>query len=207
MTTVLYVNSSPRGDESAAAQAAQQFLQALPEGVTVQELNLFDYGLPEYTHTLAAAKQKTMMGAELSAEEASEWSGVTKLVDQFLAADHILMTIPMWNFSIPYKFKQYIDLLTHPGVTFLMDKSGPRGVGSASGTVIYSRGGDYSPKDGQPDPFDFQSPYIGAWAGLVGISPLEEVLVQRTMGGPEAQAAAVNAAAKQLEEAATRLTD
>ncbi|MEM7100632.1 MAG: NAD(P)H-dependent oxidoreductase [Pseudomonadota bacterium] len=206
MTTVLYLNASPRGDESAAAQAAQIFLRTLSSDITVQQLNLFDSLLPDYTHALTGAKHKSMVGADLTHEEAAEWEHVTALVDQFLQADHILMAIPMWNFGIPYKFKQYVDLITHPGITFLMDKTGPRGVGSASGTVIYSRGGDYSPKDGQPDPFDFQSPYLKAWSSLVGISPLEEVLVQGTMGGPDAQAAAVNAAGSQLESAARALT-
>ena len=104
---------------------------------------------------------------------------------------------------MPYKFKQYIDLITHPGVTFTMDKDGPRGIGAAGGTVIYSRGGDYSPKDGKPDPFDFQSPYLNAWCALVGISPLNEVLVQGTMAGPDGLTNAVEGVRAQLESLAS----
>lgn len=205
MTEVLYLCASPRGEDSTAVQAARVFLDGLSDEVRVSELNLFNEQLPEYTHALTDAKQKTMMGLELSGAEANEWARVTELVDQFLRSDHVLMAVPMWNFGIPYKFKQYIDLLTHPGLTFAMDKDGPRGIGSASGTVIYSRGGNYSPKDGQPDPFDFQSPYIQAWAALVGISPLEEVLVQGTLAGREAQGEAVASASEQLKAAAAKL--
>ncbi len=206
MTKVLYICASPRGEDSAAVQGARVFLGALADSVTVTEFNLFSESLPEYTHTLAGAKQKTMTAMELSAAEAAEWAQVTKLVDQFLSADHVLMAVPMWNFGVPYKFKQYIDLLTHPGLTFRMAKDGPRGVGSATGTVIYSRGGNYSPKNGQPDPFDFQSPYVKAWASLVGINPLEEVLIQGTMAGPEAQQQAVDAVTGQLTGAAAGLS-
>ena len=53
--------------------------------------------------------------------------------------------------------------------------------------------------------FDFQSPFVQAWAGLVGISPLEEVLVQGTLSGPEGQADAVASATEQLRAAAGRL--
>ncbi len=202
MTQVLYINASPRGEASAAAQAAQIFLDNLAPDTSVTVLNLFDAELPDYTPELAGAKQSTMMGAELTSAEAAQWAAVTALVDQFLAADHLLMAVPMWNFAVPYKFKQYIDLITHPGMTFTIDKDGPRGIGSASGTVIYARGGDYSPKDGQPDPFDFQSPYVQAWCGLVGITPLEEVLVQGTMAGPDGLSTAVEGARAQLESQA-----
>ena len=111
----------------------------------------------------------------------------------------------MWNFSIPYKLKQYIDLITHPGMTFTADKDGIRGLAGGSGTVIYSRGGDYSPKDGKPDPFDHQSPYLQAWLGLLGVNPVHEVAVQHTMGGPDALASALRTATPQLQELAGAL--
>ena len=104
----------------------------------------------------------------------------------------------MWNFSIPYKLKQYIDLITHPGLTFTQDENGPRGLASGTATLIYSRGGDYSPKDGKPDPFDFQSPYMNGWTSLVGLGPVSEVLVQRTMAGPDAVNEALEAQKNQL---------
>ena len=91
----------------------------------------------------------------------------------------------MWNFGIPYKLKQYIDLITHPGLTFTYGENGPIGLARGPATFIYSRGGDYSPKDGAPDPFDFQSPYMNAWTKLVGLNPVSEVLVQGTMAGPD----------------------
>ena len=49
------------------------------------------------------------------------------------------------------------------------------------------------------DPYDFQSPYLKAWMGMVGITPINEVLVQTTMAGPDAQAQSVQAAQAQLE--------
>ena len=205
MTHVLYVCASPRGEHSAAGQAAEVFLAALDGAVSVTRLDLFEMDLPEFGGVLAQAKQKTMFGQALDDDEAAQWSAVTSLVDQFLSADHVVFAVPMWNFSLPYKLKQYIDLITHPGLTFTQDKDGPRGVGSASGTVIYARGGDYSPTDGQPDPYDFQSPYFKTWAALVGISPLSEILVQRTLGGPDAQQHAVAGVTADLQQLARQL--
>ena len=53
MTNVLYINASPRGEASAAAQAAQIFLDALPPTANVTTLNLFEAALPDYTPALA----------------------------------------------------------------------------------------------------------------------------------------------------------
>lgn len=186
MTNLLYINASPRGEVSAANQASLIFTNALTNSVKVDRLDLFEAQLPEVTLEITAAKMKFAMGLDLDDEEARQWSAITNLVSQFLEADSYLFAIPMWNFSIPYKLKQYIDLITHPGLTFTSDENGPKGLASGPATLIYSRGGDYSPKDGKPDPFDFQSPYMKAWTRLVGLNPVSEVLVQRTMAGPDA---------------------
>jgi FMN-dependent NADH-azoreductase len=199
MTNLLYINASPRGEISAANQAAHIFTEALPDAVKVNRLDLFDATLPEVTLEITAAKMKFAMGLELDDEEARQWSAITNLVSQFVAADRYLFAIPMWNFSIPYKLKQYIDLVTHPGLTFTSDENGPKGLASGPATLIYSRGGDYSPKDGKPDPFDFQTPYMNAWTRLVGLAPVSEVLIQKSMAGPEVLKATLEAQRSQLE--------
>lgn len=206
MPNLLYLNASPRGEQSASTQAAQVYLDALPAAVEVTRLNLFEEQLPEYTQALADAKQMVMTGQSLTGDAATEWQAVTTLVDQFLAADHYLLAVPMWNFSLPYKLKQYIDLITHPNLTFSYGEKGPQGMASGSAVVIYSRGGDYSPKDGKPDPYDFQTPYLSAWLSLVGVGPAEDVLIQRTMAGPDAAASAIADATAQLQGLAQSLS-
>ncbi|MBT6891727.1 MAG: FMN-dependent NADH-azoreductase, partial [Gammaproteobacteria bacterium] len=174
------------------------FTDALADSVQVNRLDLFDAKLPEVTLEITAAKMKFAMGLDLNDDEAKQWTAITNLVTQFVEADGYLFSIPMWNFSIPYKLKQYIDLITHPGLTFTSDENGPKGLASGQATLIYSRGGDYSPKDGKPDPFDFQSPYMNAWTRLVGLDPVSEVLVQKTMAGPDALNETLNVQKSQL---------
>ena len=198
MPNLLHINASPRGEFSAANQAALIFTDALADSVKVNRLDLFDAKLPEVSLEITAAKMKFAMGLDLDDDEAKQWSAITNLVTQFVEADGYLFSIPMWNFSIPYKLKQYIDLITHPGLTFTSDENGPKGLASGKATLIYSRGGDYSPKDGKPDPFDFQSPYMNAWTRLVGLDPVSEVLVQKTMAGPDALNETLNLQKSQL---------
>ena len=199
MTRLLYVSASPRGEHSASIQAAQVFLDAVPNGVNVDHIDLFERELPEVTLEITAAKMKSFAGFPLTPEEAKQWAAIVALVDEFKAADHYLLAVPMWNFHVPYRFKQYIDLLTHPGLTFTRDEQGPRGLVSGGVTLIYSRGGDYSPRDGQPDPFDFQSPYLKAWLRTIGLGPVAEVYVQRTLAGPDGVAQSVAGATAELQ--------
>ena len=198
MTNLLHINASPRGEFSAANQAALIFTDALADSVKVNRLDLFDAKLPEVSLEITAAKMKFAMGLDLDDDKAKQWTAIKNLATQFVEADGYLFSIPMWNFSIPYKLKQYIDLITHPGLTFTSDANGPKGLASGKATLIYSRGGDYSPKDGKPDPFDFQSPYMNAWTRLVGLDPVSEVLVQKTMAGPDALNEALNVQKSQL---------
>ena len=202
MSRLLYINASPRGELSASTQAAEVFLAALPGSVEVETINLFEADLPEVTLAVTAAKVKSLMALELTDDEDVLWQAVLSMVDTFKSADHYLMAIPMWNFGVPYKFKQYVDLITHPGLTFTRDENGPKGLASGSATIIFSRGGEYSPKDGVPDPFDHQSTYMNAWTTLVGIGPVNEILVQGTMAGPDAAANAVAGVKGRLQAAA-----
>ena len=204
MPNLLYVNASPRGEQSASGAAADVFLEALDGSVEVSRLDLFDIALPEVTAEVTSAKMKFAMGVELTAEEADQWGAVVELVDAFKAADGYLFALPMWNFAVPYKFKHYIDLITHPGLTFTQGPDGPKGLASGPAVAIYSRGGDYSPKDGVPDPFDFQSTYVQGWSQLVGLT-LHPVLVQRTLAGPDAAEQAVQGASAELSALAKSL--
>ena len=205
MSALLYIECSPRRADSFSSQAAAIYLSALPKDVSVEHLDLFNANLPEFDAIAAAAKYKVMRGQALNPDEESAWAAVVALVDRFKAADHYLIAAPMWNFGIPYKLKQYIDLITHPGLTFNPSPDGMEGLAKGDAVVIYSRGGNYGPKDSQPDPYDHQSPYLQSWLGLVGVSPVVEVAVQGTMRPPAGAESHLDPVRERLEELATRI--
>ena len=204
MPKLLYINASPRA-ESVSNQGAQVFLEALGKHVEVQHINLFSTALPEVDEAMTSAKLKYMMGSDMSSEESHQWQKVISLAEELKTADYYLMAVPMWNFGLPYRLKHYIDVVNHPNLTFTRDENGPRGLVGGTATVIYSRGGDYSPKDDQPDPLDFQSTYLKAWLTSIGVSPINEVLLQQTMFGPDAVSKAINAVEAQLRDLASSL--
>jgi FMN-dependent NADH-azoreductase len=103
----------------------------------------------------------------------------------------------MWNFSIPYRLKHYIDVIVQPRYLFRYTPEGVEGlVKGKKMVVIASRGGEYTTDDTRP--FDLQEPYLRTIFGFVGLKDITFIVAQpMDAGGPEVQK-------KKIEEAQTR---
>ena len=143
MSTLLVVNSSPRS-KSISRKLTNQFAldwkSRDPEN-TVIERDLSDSELPfldeawiEASYTPPA--QRTAAQSELLALS-------DKLIDEVLAADVIVLGIPMHNFSVPAAFKAWIDQIARAGKTFSYSDKGPKGLIPSDKKVValLSRGG------------------------------------------------------------------
>jgi FMN-dependent NADH-azoreductase len=91
----------------------------------------------------------------------------------------------MWNFSIPYRLKQYIDIIVQPGYTFGVTQSGYEGmVKNKPVFIAYARGGEYKP--GSPaEAFDLQRRYLELILGFMGFKDIRSVVVEPTLAGPD----------------------
>ena len=93
---------------------------------------------------------------------------ITSIVDQFKNADSYLFSLPMWNFSIPYKLKHYIDLISQPGLTWSFSpKRLPGLITGKSATLILARGGEYS--SSAEAAYDFQKTYMEMILRFIGL--------------------------------------
>jgi FMN-dependent NADH-azoreductase len=127
-----------------------------------------------------------MTGVAPSAEEVAEVAAVHQTIDRFLAADKYLFSIPMWNFSMPYKLKQFFDTIVQPGRTFGFDPArGYFGLvpGDRKVQLVIASGGSYA--EGTPmAPFDHLRPYLGAILGFIGLTNVETITADSTAYGP-----------------------
>ncbi len=107
----------------------------------------------------------------------------------------------MWNFSIPYPLKHYIDILVQPGYTFSYDpKTGYHGLILGKPlAVIYARGGEYSPEAGT-EQFDLQKKYIELIFGFIGFKRICSIIVEPTLQGTRDLIAAKKQAAINLAQ-------
>ena len=91
------------------------------------------------------------------------------LIDELHWANHILLTTPMYNFSIPATLKSWIDLVCRPGVTFSYDEEGPMGLLTyKSAEIIVTTGGVTLGSEA-----DFVSDYLKQVFAFIGIDEID----------------------------------
>lgn len=179
MKKLLHIIATPRADDSRTLKVSRAFLEEFknkyPE-CKIEELNVFTESLPELSVKTIEGKYVLLSGKGLSQQLKEAWKDIEEYIEGFLSADGYLITTPMWNFSLPYRLKHYIDIIVQPNYFFRYTPKGPQGlVKNKKMVVITSRGGDYS---GQAKEFDFQEPYLRALFGFVGIEDITFINVQ-----------------------------
>lgn len=200
MSKLMYLQSSPREDRSASIEVAQSFIDAFLEADAknkVETLDLWDFQLPEFDGDRINAKYKVLHGENPTNEEAKAWDEISKTVDLFKDADSYLFSIPMWNFSIPYKLKHFLDVIIQPGLTFnFSPETGYEGLVTGKPvTVIYARGGDYSSTE--TIAMDFQKTYMDMILGFIGFQDIKTIMVEPTLTDPESKNRTISASKDQ----------
>jgi len=203
MTHILYIEASPRKQRSASIEIAREALaawQAADGAVTIDELDLWSTELPEFDGPIMEAKYAGLVGRALTADQAAAWEQIRALAARFLAADVLVLAVPLWNFSVPYKLKHLIDVVSQKDVLFTFDERGFGGLlPGRKALLICARGLDYSPDALTPaGSYDFQKPYVETWLRFIGITAIWTVVVEKTLFGPE-----IDAAARELARAQT----
>lgn len=206
---LLYIEASPRGEQSYSSQVANVFISTWKNahpGCEVDHLNLFEHSLPVFGREGASQKMAhiaRLMKSGEGLEATGEWRGVLEQIDRLKNADKVLISSAMWNFSIPYPLKHYIDLVCQPGLTFGVTPKGEY-VGLLKDKkmqLILASGSGY--REGFPVPedgikADFQSAYLQHIAAFLGFSNVPEIHIRPTQAhGPEV-------AQNQLEDAISK---
>jgi FMN-dependent NADH-azoreductase len=181
MKKLLHIIATPRAEESRTLQVTEVFLKVFTEKHTdwvVEELDLPKEQLPSLTVKRVDGKYVLLGGKDLYGELKESWQEIITHIERFMSADAYLISTPMWNFSIPYTLKHYIDIILQPKYLFRYTPSGAEGlVKNKKMVVITSRGGDYS-QDSPVHNFDFQEPYLRTVFGFVGITDITFIIAQ-----------------------------
>lgn len=172
---LLHIIATPRGSESSTLKVTEAFFDGLEKNnpdCKVDTLDVTKEKLPPMTIKAVSGKYVLLSGKDLSEDLRLAWGDIIKHIERFVSADGYLVSSPMWNFSIPYYLKHYIDVIVQPGYLFKYTEKGPEGlVKNKKMVVITSRGGDYGP-DSPFHSYDFQEPYLKAIFGFSGITDI-----------------------------------
>ena len=121
---ILNIVTSPRKEKSASTAIVDAFLseyRAHVRDVTVDRLDIWQEQLPEFDAEAINAKYKGVSGESMTPVETATWEKIRELASRFQRADRIVLGVPMWNFSVPYKLKQLIDLSCQRNMLFTFD--------------------------------------------------------------------------------------
>ncbi len=188
---LLHIIATPRGEESSTLKVTNAFFEGLEKNdpdCKVDTLDVTKENLPPMTAKAVNGKYVLLGGKDLPDDLRPAWKDIIKHIERFLSADGYVISTPMWNFSIPYYLKHYIDVILQPKYLFRYTEKGPEGlVKNKKMVVITSRGGDYS-LGSQSHAYDYQEPYIKAIFGLAGITDITFINSQPMNAlGPDVQ--------------------
>jgi FMN-dependent NADH-azoreductase len=206
MSKVLYIQASPRVGRSHSIAVADAFIASYREshrGDEIAKLNLFEARLPAFDGLRLQAKYSILHGQKPSPEELEAWKEIEAIIADFKSADKYVIAAPMWNFSLPYRLKQYLDILIQPTYTFSYTPAeGYKGlVANRPVFVAYARGGEY-PAGSASEALDFQKRYLEMALGFIGLTDIRSVIVEPTLMGADIAAAKRSAAIAQAREMA-----
>jgi FMN-dependent NADH-azoreductase len=186
---LLNIVSSPRKERSASIAVIDSFLLAYQkrgEGVVVDTLDVWTEKLPEFDAEAIGAKYKGVSGEAMTPLESATWEKIRELASRFQKADRIVLGVPMWNFSFPYKLKQLIDLASQRNMLFTFDgkEYGPA-LNIDKAFVAYVRG--QSEEAGfqsvAPPGFEYVTNYIEFWLRFIGVRDITAMTVEHTWDG------------------------
>lgn len=205
MTQLLVVETSPRGDFSISRRITRLFIEdwraAHPEGEVIGR-DLAESDLPFVTASWLQA-YFTPPGQH-SPEMKEKLRLSDNLVGELLAADHIVIATPVYNYNVPAALKAWVDHIVRKGLTLGFDGQGL--VKGKKATLLLASGGVYT--EGSPiRDRDIATQYLRLILNVIGITDVTVVagggakvvdLREQTMDGfldklrPEIQQAAAN---------------
>jgi FMN-dependent NADH-azoreductase len=198
---LFHLRCSPRptSESSAGADIFVTRFQQIRPGWDIDVMDIWRETLPEFEGDMLDAKYARLGGREFSGAERDAFAVLERMAMRFALADRVLISTPMWNFAIPYKLKQWFDLIVQPGLTFRFDPA--QGylplLKNRPTVVILASGSDFVTGMNRGR-IDMASPYLREVLRFIGVSDVRFALIGPTAGPAEPARLAREAAHRHL---------
>ena len=182
MTTLLRIDSSARTEGSHSrtlGDYTQSLWQSANPSSRVKQRNVAD-------GTIEAIRAKTITGYYTPPEDFTpELTEATALSDQLIAelngAGALLITTPIYNFTVPASLKAWIDQISRINHTFAFEDGEFRGLLAIRRAIVICTYGAEGYLEGQPfAAANFLQPYLQFLLGFLGIKEIQFISVQGT---------------------------
>lgn len=194
---ILQINSSARRDGSQSTLLANRLVEQLRRTDPAAQLTVRDLAVTPHPVLDEAALQALFTPEEQRSPEQQARVAIDDvLIAELLAANVVVLGVPMYNFGVPAQLKNWIDAIARARVTFKYTEQGP--VGLVQGKKVYvalTRGGLY-----RNTPQDTQVPYLRTVLGFLGMTDIEFIYAEGFAMGEEAAEQALTQAQRRIEE-------
>ncbi|KXY06515.1 MULTISPECIES: FMN-dependent NADH-azoreductase [Bacillus] len=212
MNKTLIINAHPKVDDtsSVSIKVFNQFLESykelIPNNETIEQINLYDDVVPMIDKTVLSAWEKQGNGQEFTGEEQKVTERMSEILQQFKSANTYVIVLPLHNFNIPSKLKDYMDNIMIARETFKYTETGSVGLlkDGRRMLVIQASGGIYTNDDWYTE-VEYSHKYLKAMFNFLGIEDYQIVRAQGTAVLDPNEV--LQNAYKEVEEAASRLAN
>ena len=180
---LLHVDSSALGAHSVSRQLSADIVAELRRHAPSLDVTYRDLAaqpLPHWGPVADASDPAAVLGSQM--------------LEEFLAAETIVIGAPMYNFGISSQLKAWIDRILVAGKTFRYTASGPVGLAGGKRVIVASSRGGFYGQDTAGAAMDFQEPYLRTAFGFIGIGAIEFVRAEGVAMSDEHKVAALKAA-------------
>jgi FMN-dependent NADH-azoreductase len=179
---ILHIDSSILGEASASRTLTREIVAQVQSGQPGVALTYRDLAAQELPH---------LSRAVLAQADATEAARDAAALDEFMAADVIVIGAPIYNFSIPSQLKAWIDRVVVAGKTFRYTAAGPEGLTRGKKVIVaLARGGVHTPGTAP----EFGESYLRFLFAFLGIDDVSFVRAQGLGISPQQRTAAMDAA-------------
>jgi FMN-dependent NADH-azoreductase len=179
---ILHIDSSILGEASASRALTREIVSRLKAKHADAEVAYAD---------LAAGDLPHLSPKSLARSDEAEAARSHQALEQFLAADVVVIGAPIYNFSIPSQLKAWIDRISVAGRTFRYTPEGPEGLAGGKEIIVaISRGG----VSAAADRGEFSESYLRFLFGFLGIKRVRFVHAEGLNISPQHREASLKAA-------------
>jgi FMN-dependent NADH-azoreductase len=181
---LLHIDSSVLGPHSVSRQVSAAIVDQLRKTTPALDIVYRDLTQTPLAH-LSGSHLAAAQGAPAPAELAPDLAASAAVLNEFLAADIVVIGAPMYNFTIPSQLKAWIDRILVAGKTFKYGANGPEGLaGNKRVIVAISRGGYYGANSPAAAGEHLET-YLRWVFGFIGIANPQFISADGIQVGPE----------------------
>ncbi|EEL35892.1 FMN-dependent NADH-azoreductase 1 [Bacillus cereus Rock3-28] len=182
------------------------YKELIPNNEPIEQINLYDDIVPMIDKTVLSAWEKQGNGQKLTDEEQKVTERMSEILQQFKSANTYVIVLPLHNFNIPSKLKDYMDNIMIARETFKYTETGSVGLlkDGRRMLVIQASGGIYTNDDWYTE-VEYSHKYLKAMFNFFGIEDYQIVRAQGTAVLDPNEV--LQNAYKEVEEAASRLAN